>query len=99
MAAPAWKEVRKFSGSGPKETESFDVASREWRITWRAKPTETAGYFGVTVHDSEDKLVSLAANTATGGGDTSYVRGRPGRYYLKINSANMAYGIVVEDQR
>lgn len=58
-----------------------------------------ASYFSITVYDPSGKPVSLVANTANGGMDTSYIRGRKGKYYLKIAAANIAYGIVVEDQR
>lgn len=98
--ALSWQRVRTFSGTSTKETESFETASREWRIGWRAQPTADASYFGVSVHDAaDDRQVALVANTAAGGGDMSYVRARPGKYYLKINAANISYAVVIEDQR
>ena len=54
----------------------------------------------MSVHDAaDDRQVALVANTAAGGGDMSYVRARPGKYYLKINAANISYAVVIEDQR
>mgnify|MGYP000532425782 CR=1 FL=1 len=100
IAATNWQRVRSFTGSSSKDTESFAVASREWAIGWQTKPSAAASYFSVSVHDAaDDHQIALIANTATGGGDTSYVRAKPGRYYLKITAANVSYAIVVEDQR
>jgi hypothetical protein len=92
--------VKTWKGSGAKDTESFDVRSREWRITWETsnEPFANAGIFQIYVHNDKDELVSLAANKQGTGSDTSYVRGR-GRFYLKINSANVDWSVIVEDQR
>ena len=99
--APEWTEVLSRSGEGIIQTQSFDVASREWRVTWvtRNEPFENAGIFQIMVHDAEtDELITLAANLQGVGGDTSYVRSPPGRYYLGVNSGNVEWEITVEDQ-
>lgn len=94
--APDWHEVTRWTGNGIKDTETFQVQSREWRITWE---TSGAGYFGIYVHDGEtDDLVTVAANTTEGGSDTSYLRSGPGPHYLTIN-ASTNWTVVVEDRR
>ena len=97
MSMPAWQWVAGWSGSGIKETETFSVQS-EWRITWETKneKKEGAGIFQIYVHDENDKLVSLAANKQGVGKDTSYVRSA-GKHYLKINSGNVDWTVLVED--
>jgi hypothetical protein len=98
-AAPTWQAVKSWKGSGMKETESFDIANREWRINWKASNEQTAGILAIMVHDQNGGLVSMAANAQGEGSDTSYVRGKPGKYYLAITSANIDWEITVEEQR
>jgi hypothetical protein len=97
----AWATVVEWSGSGIKETETFQVASREWRIAWetRNEAFKGAGIFQIMVHDEAGKLVTLAANKQGVGKDVSYVRSGPGKHYLMINSGNVDWTVKVEDQR
>jgi len=101
MAAAEWQRVANWTGNGTKQTESFSVASREWRISWETtnEAFKGAGIFQIYVYDDEDKLVTLAANKQGVGKDTSYVRAAPGRFHLMINSGNVDWSVVVEDQR
>lgn len=95
-----WRVVQTWKGSGIKETETFSVASREWRIHWetRNEPFAGAGILQIYVHQEDGTLVSLAANKQGTGSDTSYVRSA-GKHYLQINSANVDWVVTVEDQR
>jgi hypothetical protein len=89
-----------WSGSGIKETESFDIRSKEWSITWQTTKERFRGasIFQIYVYDDSQRLVSIAANKQGEGQDTSYVHAGPGRYWLKINSGNVNWAIVVEDR-
>lgn len=99
--APQWTEVASWRGSGIKETESFVTVNREWRIRWQSanEPFANAGILQLFVHNEAGQMVSLAANKQGPGQDVSYVRAPPGRYYLKINSANIDWNVTVEEQR
>ncbi len=90
-----WREVKNWSGSGAKTTESFAVSSSEWRVRWTASKSQY-GVFQIYVYDDKDRLVSLAANNQGGGSDTSYVRGA-GRHHMMINAANVEWTVSVED--
>jgi hypothetical protein len=97
-----WQTVADWSGSGIKQTESFVVGSREWRIYWKAKNEAFpgAGIIHVSVHQADtDEFVASVASRQGTGRDISYVRAAPGRYYLSINSANVDWLVRVEDQR
>lgn len=65
-AVPAtnWRQLAAWDGSGTKQTESFDVQSGEWRISWetRNEAFAGAGIFQIYVHNDRDEVVSLAAN-------------------------------------
>lgn len=95
-----WRTVASWKGEGIKDTETFSVQSREWRITWETKNEKMAGasIIQIYVYNEKDELVTLAANKQGVGKDTSYVRGQ-GKFYLKINSANVEWSVLVEDQR
>lgn len=96
-----WTRVASWSGSGIKDTETFTTTQREWRINWRTQkePFQGAGILQIYVHNEDGALVNLAANAQGVRADVSYVRAPPGRYYLKLNSANVEYSIDVEEQR
>jgi hypothetical protein len=96
-----WWKIKNWQGSGTKETESFSVNSREWRISWQTQnePFAGAGIFQIYVYNEGGEMLSVAANKQGIGQDVSYVRAKPGRFYLQINSANVDWSVVVEDQR
>jgi len=97
-APSGWRVVKSWTGSGIKQTESFRIASREWRISWTTKNEKVAGLLQIFVYTDSGELVTLAANQQGAGSDVSYVRNTPGRYYLAINSANVDWTVTVEDQ-
>jgi hypothetical protein len=86
--------VKSWSGHGIKETETFAVSSREWRVKWTVTGDD---YLGIAVHDDDGDLTSMAANTTKTGSDVSYVRGK-GRFYLSINGSGKS-DITVEEQQ
>jgi len=98
-AEPAWREVQEWRGTGMKQTESFTIASREWRINWKTTRQNIAGILQIYVKTEAGELITLAANSMGEGSDTSYVRSPPGRYYLEISSANINWTVSVEDKR
>lgn len=97
----AWQPIKRWTGSGMKQTETFSVASREWRISWKTsnEAFAGAGLLQLLVYDDGGNLVTLAANKQGIGSDVSYVRGKPGRYYIMISSANVNWDVTVENQR
>jgi len=94
-----WQPIKTWTGSGIKQTETFYVASSEWRISWQTSNIRYAGILQIFVYDDKGNLVSLAANVMGESSDASYIHGGPGKYYLDINSCNEDWKIVVEDQR
>jgi hypothetical protein len=93
--AMTWHEIVRWQGKSIKETETFHIPSREWRILWSTKPGEYGDMnFSIIVYSSDGTMVNVAANTIGEGSDISYVRGS-GDYYLSINTAQL-YIIVIE---
>lgn len=93
--AATWHEIARWEGKSIKDTETFHIPSREWRIVWSTKPGEYGNMnFAIIVYNSDGTMVSVAANTIGEGSDISYVRGS-GDYYLSINTAQL-YTIIIE---
>jgi hypothetical protein len=88
-------KVAEWQGASIKNTETFEVASKEWKIFWATRGDSN---FSITVYDANtDKMVDLVANIIGSGSDTSVIRGK-GRFYLKI-LASQDYKIQIYDQR
>lgn len=96
---PTWQEVKTWSGNGIKSTETFSIASKEWRIGWNATNENVAGILQIYVYKADGNLVTLASNQQGEGSDVSYVREGPGEFYLEINAANLDWVVTVEDKR
>lgn len=106
QAAPtgpqAWSEIAQWQGNGMRDTETFDVASREWRVSWDVTSPGPAMNFIVNVmREGRDAPVAVAANVVNreASQESSVIRADPGRYYLKIIAANTDWSVAVEDQR
>lgn len=94
-----WVPVKKWSGSGIKKTETFDITGKQWRINWKNKEGQYgSGVLQIYVYrPGKDMMEDLAANTMAVGGDTSYIY-KSGTFYLNIN-ASAAWEVEVEEQR
>lgn len=95
-----WYTVAEWSGSGAKNTETFTIPSKEWRISWSTsnEAFPGAGIFQIYVHDSGGDLLGVGANQQGVGSDVSYMRGS-GPRYLAINAGNLDWTVKVEAQR
>ena len=96
-----WRTVKEWSGSGPRDTETFTTTAGEWRISW-VTSNETspgAGTLRVAVYNDKHELVTEAADVKGVKSDHSTVREPAGQYYLKINSSNANWAVKVEESR
>jgi len=101
-ALASWQTVKQWSGSGIMTTETFSVASSEWRISWKVEATNPISASGmlVTVYTpGKRRTVATAMQQGIGSG-TSYVHEGPGRYYLEITAFYVSsWTVKIEDQR
>lgn len=92
-----WHVVLEVSGTGDKQTQGFDISSREWRVRWESEPLE----------DDWDGLLHVFVERADGSGwvdqyyiepgtTVSYVHADPGRFYLDISAISVAWAAWVE---
>ena len=96
-ADPGWRIVNKWSGKSIKDTESFQVSSKEWKITWDTKPGDLGDMnFSISVHKADGELVTIVANVIGNDKDSSIMRGE-GSYYLSINKGQ-PYTITIQEK-
>jgi hypothetical protein len=91
--------VRKWQGMGPRETETFHIASSLWMIDWNTHPTEkrSPAFFSIKVYSAEGKLIGSPAKTKGEDLDSALMNGS-GDYYLIIETSQK-YTVSVKVQR
>jgi hypothetical protein len=92
-----WRQVTYWVGRGNKDTENFVIARPEWRITWSAKSAASAGTLRISVVDGSDQSVAVVVDSNQPVGESTPVAKGPGRYRLKIESANVDWNVQVEE--
>jgi hypothetical protein len=102
VAPVAWHPVATWSGDDFERTDTFQIASREWRVEWRTNDVdEEANYFSVWAYNAdgtrETMVTSIANSDATG--DVARLNEGPGPFYLEINPQGVAWTVTVEEQR
>ena len=95
---PGWRTIKKWSGKGMKQTETFEVENHEWQIEWSATNEDFFGFLGVYLYKENGSLVSILVNQTGEGDGSTYIRGA-GRYYLDIQGANIDWDIRVLDYK
>ncbi len=102
VAAPAraaWTLVKEWTGTGSKVTETFDVASKEWRVNWSSKSQgDGLGSIGVLVYTADKKLIGSATGRV-GVSDATYIHEGPGRYYVEVRAADIDWTVTAEEDK
>jgi hypothetical protein len=95
-----WTKVATFKGEGIKNTKTFKVTAKDWRIVWETSPSNLGDMnFLIYVYQADGNPASpfVIANTVGEANDTSYMRGK-GEYYLGIISGQK-YKITIEEKK
>ena len=91
--------IGQWSGKSIKSTETFNVTTQEWKISWDTRPGDYGAMnFQILVYNADGTPYLqnfVVANVIGADTDSSVMRGS-GRYYLTINSAQH-YEITVEE--
>ena len=89
-----------FTGQGNSQTDSFDIASTQWRIRWEAKAEGAAvpGKFHVMVHSAISGRPLMEAIDQNGPGiGTAYVAENPRLYHLVVESQGLNWKMSVDE--
>ena len=95
-----WRPITSFSGRGDSQTESFDIASTQWRIKWQTKGAASpgAGTFHVVVHSAvSGRPIQDAILDHGDGHGIAYVSEEPRLYHLEIASSGLDWSVKVEE--
>ncbi len=104
-SAQTYHEIKTFTDSGTTngDTESFNIPSSEWRVTWSYTPNSTYStfaFFSVYVYPKDEIVTSTDSVVKDGDNQTSgvlYIHEGNQEYYLRIATAYVQeYTITVE---
>ena len=101
-ATVSWKRVGSWSGRGDRQTESFTSDTGGFRVQWETK-NETppgAGRLKVVFRsgDSGREIIDAVDARGVGAGIENVAGDRPRWYFLTIESANVDWTVIVEEQ-
>jgi hypothetical protein len=95
-----WEHAGSWSGRGDLETNSFPAASGYLRFTWETtnetKPGE--GRFKLFLGSSiSGRVIQMVVDSRGTGHDVAYVSEEARTFYLKVESANVDWKVVVDE--
>lgn len=98
-AATLWRELGTWSGSGSRQTESFDVTSGALRLTWEASEAPSAqGHLRVSLHSAiSGRPLHTAVDHAGTGSDTVRIPTQPRVAYLLVESEGVEWSLRLEE--
>jgi hypothetical protein len=93
-----WYDVREWQGTGPKQTETFQIPSYLWMIDWNTLPRGgSPALFSIKVYSADGKFIGSAAKAGGKGIDRAFMN-NSGDYYLVIET-NQKYSVSVRAQQ
>ena len=99
--ATTWHEVARWDGYGMKNTDTFYIKSRKWRVTWSFNSED--GSFVIIAKREDGSASDLVANRLVEGSasGSTILRFGPGECYLDISCTGPAnsWTVIVEDKR
>ena len=95
-----WERAGSWSGRGDVETNSFPAASGYLRFTWETnnetKPGE--GRFKLMLGSSiSGRVIQVVVDKKGVGRDVAYVSEEARTFYLKVESANVDWKVIVDE--
>lgn len=95
-----WKPIASWTGHGNLQTDSFEMATGNWRVAWQAhNPKDPkAGLFRVSVHSAiSGRPLETAVEHRGDGRDIDYVDEDPRVFFLVIDAPGMDWSVTVEE--
>ena len=99
-AGTHWKALGTWSGSGDRQTESFDVTSGSLRLVWEASSGSGAGegHLRVALHSSiSGRVIETIVEASGAGTDTVHLAAEPRVAYLLIESEGVGWRLTLEE--
>jgi hypothetical protein len=98
--ATAWRALGSWSGTGSRQTESFDVATGALRLRWEAKATgvSRAGHFRVWLHSAiSGRPLQLVVDSTGAGSGTAHAADDPRVSYLMIDAEGVDWTATLDE--
>jgi hypothetical protein len=95
-----WEHAGSWSGRGDLETNSFPAASGYLRFTWETtnETTPGEGRFKLFLGSSiSGRVIQMVVDSKGTGHDVAYVSEEARTFYLKVESANVDWKVVVDE--
>lgn len=96
-----WHALGTWSGSGGRQTESFDVTTGSMRLTWEALPEGSSGtnHFRVSLHSAiSGRLLQTIVDSQEAGAGTVDLAASPRVAYLLIESEQVGWSIALRER-
>jgi hypothetical protein len=99
-----WRKLGDWSGTGSLQTPSFETATGQLRVRWRAAPaagTPSSGLrrpFRVSANSAiSGRTLEVAVDSPAPGSGTAAVSIEPHEMYLVIEAPNLEWSVSVEE--
>ena len=99
-----WYDVKTFSGSNDRTTETFNINSKRWRYTMSCS-SQYGGYnynlqINKLINDETSLIKAVIMQKCESETEPSYIYDGPGEYFFEITSANIeSWTIRLEAQK
>ena len=99
-ATTLWRALGNWSGSGDRQTESFDVTTGSMRLTWEAVQEGAPGtnHFRISLHSAiSGRPLQTIVDTQEAGADTVDLAANPRVAYLLIESEQIRWRVTLQE--
>ena len=99
-ASTLWRALGNWSGSGDRQTESFDVTTGSLRLTWEAlqEGAPDTAHFRVSLYSAiSGRPLQTIVDTQEAGADTVDLAANPRVAYLLIESEQIHWRVTLQE--
>ncbi len=99
-ASTGWRPLGQWSGSGSRQTESFDVATGALRLRWQTRTTGASADapFKVWLYSAiSGRPLQLVVDTTGPGSGTAHIADDPRVSYLVVESAQLDWTAALDE--
>ncbi len=99
-ASTLWHALGTWSGSGDRQTESFDVTTGSMRLTWEAlqEGAPSTAHFRVSLYSAiSGRALQTIVDTQEAGADSVNLAADPRVAYLLIESEQIRWRVTLEE--
>ena len=101
-AVTTWRPLGQWSGTGSRQTESFDVVSGALRLQWDARPSSATtgsapGHFRVALHSAiSGRPLQVVVDSVSPASGTVHIADDPRTSYLVIEAEGVAWTVALD---